>query len=661
VQRGPSTKLAALLDHARRTSPYYATRLASLGERSAEDVLAGLPLLARSEVQREKARLWSSEGDSSTWRVVRTSGTTGEPLEVVLDEEARRVEALAFADHIDRCLGSSAWRDRTLFHLPLHVGAASGAMAAPWNADARVVKWNLIRAWQASDDLFLAALQHLDGHVVTTMPSVAELVASRLVSAGAAGSIVPLLIVLSGEMLDDAVRQQVEDAFGCPVTSLYTLAEAGVVGSECPTGGYHVEEQVAVVEILTEDARPAQAGAEGEVVITPLANRAMPLLRYRTGDVARWVDVPCGCGRPSGRFILSSGRLPVSLVSASGSTVNVIRFAKVIAALDVGRIELRGTGRGVVRVRYESTHALDLSARSVLESSLRSALGPTAQIAIERAPPERSAIPDRGASDPRVRPEPAGPSLPEIAAWLANALAEMTGVEAALITGSYLDPDATTRFSDIDAVVLLDDVPHQNPESWISLVRELRRSLPPLRVHVDLLTDLPARAPLVSCRLLQEQFPVLGDLSTSSLPWPSTDTLRRHGWFWAQEAEAALWSRLTDPALDRADPVRTGWLATKSSLDALRYLYLVRGERVTAGRAVLARALDDRTQGWPWIDDVSEAFDTAREHRPPPDIAGAPSTRYLTAALLCARAVSAGLTHAVHDQSRGRVRDRRTS
>jgi len=178
---------------------------------------------------------------------------------------------------------------------------------------------------------------------------------------------------------------------------------------------------------------------------------------------------------------------------------------------------------------------------------------------------------------------------------------------------------------------------------------------------VDLLTDLPARAPLVSCRLLQEQFPVLGDLNIDNLPWPSTDTLRRHGRFWAQEAEAVLWSRLTDPALDRADPVRTGWLATKSSLDALRYLYLARGERVTAGRPVLARALDDRTLGWPWIDDVSEAFDAAREHRPPPNTGGAPSARYLTAALLCVRSVSAALTDAVRDQSRGRGRERRTS
>jgi phenylacetate-coenzyme A ligase PaaK-like adenylate-forming protein len=636
-----SAKLELLLEYARRTCPFYAARIPEGGARSAEGTLAALPVLTRSDLQRERARLWSTEGDPSTWRLVRTSGTTGEPLEVVLDEEAREAEAIALAEHVDRCLGDRTWRTRTLFHLALHVGAASGAMPAPWDPAAHVVKWNLIRAWQASDPSFLASLAHLDGHVVTTMPSVAELISSRVLAAGAAGSIVPLLIVLSGETLDDTVREQVHAALGCPVTSLYTLAEVGVVGSECSAGGYHMEDQVAVVEILDEFAHSRPLGAEGDVVITALSNRAMPMIRYCTGDRGHWAERPCGCGRSSDRLVLRGGRRPVALVSADGATVNVIRFAKVIAGLNVDRIALRGTGPGAVRAQYHADRALELSARSLLESTLRSALGPTASIVIERASPEETVAENGHRLHQQARAEPAGPSTPEVAAWLKDAIAEWPGVEAAVITGSYLDPEATTRFSDIDVVILLDEVVYERDRwTFVPLVRELRSRLPSLRVSLDVLRALPDRAPLLACRLLEEQFPVLGTLSTRNLPWPRKETLRLHGRTWAQDTHAALWDRLTDPALDRSDLLRTAWHAAKQSVNALRYVYVVHGEHVTASRAVLSMAVDDHSRDWPWTDVVLEAFDVAREHRPPPDPASAPAERYLAASMSCVESVS---------------------
>ena len=567
----------------------------------------------------------------------------GRPIEIVLDEEARRVEALVLAEHIDRCLGTGTWRRRALFHLTLHAGAASGSMPAPWDPAARVVKWNLIRAWQAGDDSFLASLHHLNRHVVTSMPSTIELASSRLESIGAAGSIAPLLLVLSGETLDDAVRRQAEGTFDCPVTSLYTLAEAGIVGSECPLGGYHVEDHVVVVEILDGHSRRVPPDETGEIVITPLSNRAMPLIRYRTGDRGRWADARCGCGRSGDRFALDSGRRPVSLVSASGAAVSTVRFAKVISGLDVDHVELRGGGPGAVRVRYQSPRALDLGARSLLESALRSALGPTARIAIERVGADGPVRATGAPADTAVRPEPAGPSPPEVAAWLGDVLARRPGVEAAVLTGSYLDPEATTRFSDIDVVVLLEQSAGEAFDSSVPFVRELRVSVPLLRVNFDALRGLPDRAPLLSCRLLLEQFPVLGALSSDNLPWPSTDVIRRHGRFWVQEAEARLWSALTDPEVGRRDPLRTAWLAAKHSLDALRYLFLCRRERVTAARPVLARALTEGSPDWLWIGDVREAFDVAREHSPPPDAAGDGPARYLAAALLCLRFVAARL------------------
>jgi phenylacetate-coenzyme A ligase PaaK-like adenylate-forming protein/predicted nucleotidyltransferase len=613
---------------------------------SGEDVLNELPVLTRSDLQRQGARLWSRQGDSSTWRLVRTSGTTGEPVSVLVDEDTRSAEAMVLAGHIDRCLDTDTWRQRTLFHVTLHAGAST-VTSAPSGWIPRAVKWNLIRAWQADDDSFVESLRHLSGHIVTTMPSAAELISSRILAAGAGGSTVPLLVVLSGETVWDRQRETVEAAFDSRVTTLYTLAEVGIVGSECEAGGYHVEDQVAVVEILDDLGRPTPMGAEGELVVTSLVNRAMPLIRYRTGDRGRWENAPCTCERASTRLFLAHGRRPVSLVAESGATVNVVRFSKLIAGLDVHRINIRGLGRGDVRVEYEAEGLLDRSSHLLLESALRSALGPTASIVICRSSPTESDVHEGEHGASPIHAEPAGPSAHEVAAWLRSALSNsprVNEVEAAVITGSYLDAEATTRFSDIDIVILLKET--ADGAAWqtmVPLAAQLRRELPQLRVNVDSLAAVRTLAPLLAARLLQEQLPLIGTLTTDNLPWPSIASVRAHGRYWTQESHALLWTSLTDPSIDRKDVLLTAWLAAKQSVGALRYHYLARGARVTASRDVLAMALEDKQHSGPWLEHVVEAFDVAREHRPPPDPASSPSKRYITASLSCLGFVRDGL------------------
>jgi len=101
--------LAELLRYARRAVPYYQTRIPAgpLDETTAARVLAGLPVLSRAEVRAQRGRLWSTEGDARTWKRIRTTGTTGEPLKVVLDPPAQQQELAVLAAHADDLLGST--------------------------------------------------------------------------------------------------------------------------------------------------------------------------------------------------------------------------------------------------------------------------------------------------------------------------------------------------------------------------------------------------------------------------------------------------------------------------------------------------------------------------------------------------------------------------
>lgn len=98
------------------------------------------------------------------------------------------------------------------------------------------------------------------------------------------------LAISTSDLLDDGTRNYIGDVLGCPVADAYGMSElSAMVAMECPThSGLHVNTDQVYVEVLDPNSDvPVQLGEVGEVVVTDLNNILMPLIRYRTGDVAR--------------------------------------------------------------------------------------------------------------------------------------------------------------------------------------------------------------------------------------------------------------------------------------------------------------------------------------------------------------------------------------
>lgn len=117
-------------------------------------------------------------------------------------------------------------------------------------------------------------------------------------------------------------RECISDAFSCPVYDDYGMTEVGPIASQCCLGRYHIIEHNVSLEILDQDGLPVTPGEMGEVVVTDIRNRAMPLIRYRTGDLSTMpntTDCTCGWrsmrqlsaieGRKANSFQLPSGRI----------------------------------------------------------------------------------------------------------------------------------------------------------------------------------------------------------------------------------------------------------------------------------------------------------------------------------------------------------------
>jgi phenylacetate-CoA ligase len=99
-------------------------------------------------------------------------------------------------------------------------------------------------------------------------------------------------VLTSSETLFSHQRDEIAKAFGAPVFDLYGNTEQSGLLGQCELGGYHDFMEHSVVEILNPD----QTGL-GELVATSLINYAMPLLRYRTGDMVQLSGERCACGR----------------------------------------------------------------------------------------------------------------------------------------------------------------------------------------------------------------------------------------------------------------------------------------------------------------------------------------------------------------------------
>jgi phenylacetate-CoA ligase len=144
-------------------------------------------------------------------------------------------------------------------------------------------------------------------------------------------------LICIGEPLRDeklnplAVTRELADLFpNATAHSTYASSECVSPFCECPAGcGGHLLPDIAVLEIVDSAGRRLPDGEVGEVVITPLGIRGMPLLRFRTGDMSFMLTTPCACGRHSPRLGPIIGRRN-EMMKVQGTTLYPAAFFNVL-------------------------------------------------------------------------------------------------------------------------------------------------------------------------------------------------------------------------------------------------------------------------------------------------------------------------------------------
>lgn len=313
-------QLDALLRHACSTVPYYRESWRGLydpGEPLTPERYSRLPLLTRSELQANFDALKSTGIPSAHGPVAesRTSGSTGQPVRVLKTGLVQLFwQAIVLREHL--------WFGRDLngklasIRQGVTEGEADGWGPAT-DAVARTGRSATLPI-RTDVDTQLQWLERQQPDYLLTYPSnLAELVKSS----AERGIRFPRLreVRTFGELLPPETRELCWQAWGVRVADAYSSDEAGYIALQCPEHEhYHVQSESVLLEILDEQGSPCAPGEVGRVVLTPLHNFAMPLVRYEIGDYAE-AGAPCGCGRGLPVLLHIAGRVRNMLVLANGA------------------------------------------------------------------------------------------------------------------------------------------------------------------------------------------------------------------------------------------------------------------------------------------------------------------------------------------------------
>ena len=304
IQALQLNQLSGLLDHAFATVPFYRDRLADVcnANEATEltiDMWRQIPVLKRSDVVKAGTALHSTAVPSSFDPIsgVSTSGTTGEPVTI----KKSSVDQLFF--HANR-LRAHRWTGAEFSRPVANITAlnahtkklADQNKAVPWAAGHVSGPMYYCDISRPVDDKIDWLLKTKVAYLMTSPSNLRDLITrskARNISFGTLSH-----VICTGEPLDNETRALCHEEWDLPVWDIYSTQETGIVAAQCPDHAHlHTMAETVMVEVLDNNDSPCQPGQTGRVIMTPLQNFVMPLIRYEIGDQAEVGEAACSCGR----------------------------------------------------------------------------------------------------------------------------------------------------------------------------------------------------------------------------------------------------------------------------------------------------------------------------------------------------------------------------
>jgi phenylacetate-CoA ligase len=307
--------------------------------------IAKVPILTKAAAKKFKNELINTKFLNSSFPL-RTSGSTGEPFEVLVSTNAWAVEQGVVWRHW--IWGGYRFRDEMA--IIRSFSPKKGQSLIKYDKIRNFTYYSPFHMNEENMHMYLTVIKYRNTKVLRGYPSS---ILTLAIHAKKHGITIPTLkfILTASEVLSDVDRGFIEDVFKCKISNHYGLAEVCVMMGDCEKHeGLHNYDEYGYVEFLpTEDSKYCK------IVGTNLHNYAMPLIRYDTGDLAELTITPCSCGRNLPTIKNIVGRSDSNIVSQEGFKIPTVNFYTMFEKiLSVNRWQIIQRDLNYVEVVVES-------------------------------------------------------------------------------------------------------------------------------------------------------------------------------------------------------------------------------------------------------------------------------------------------------------------
>jgi phenylacetate-CoA ligase len=389
-------RLTALLTHAGTHVPYYRDLFAGLGFDPASVSytadLQRLPFLDKTAIRTNTEALKSDRAVGLAR--FNTGGSSGEPLIFFIGNE-RVSHDVAAKWRATRWWGVDIGDPEiVLWGSPIELTSQDRLRQL---RDA-FMRTRLLPAFEMSPDKvrgFIADIRTMRPKMLFGYPSAFAHIAGYAREHGIRLDDLGIRVAfVTSERLYDHQRELIQSVFGCPVANGYGGRDAGFIAHQCPAGGMHLTHEDIIVEIVDSEGRVLPAGESGEIVVTHLATKDFPFIRYRTGDVGVLDDKPCACGRTLPLMKEIRGRSTDFLVARDGTVMHGLSLIYIVRDLPGVRqfkIEQESLDRTRILLVTDDTFSVDCLPG--IEQGAKARLGEEVTVDIclvDEIPPEKS-------------------------------------------------------------------------------------------------------------------------------------------------------------------------------------------------------------------------------------------------------------------------------
>jgi phenylacetate-CoA ligase len=295
--------------HTAKVSEHYARTLAHIDPRDIRslDELDQLPFTTKDDLRAAYPYGLLARPPGEMIRMHASSGTTGSPTAMFYT--ARDVST--WADLVARCLHMTGIRPGDVFQNMSGYGLFTGGLGIHYGAER--LGCLTIPAGAGNSKRQIKLLKDFKVSSIHIIPSYALHLASVFADSGVDPRDLDLRIALIGaEPHTEESRMRIEELLGVKAYNSYGLSEMNGPGVafECQVqNGMHLWEDAYIAEIIDpETGRTLPEGELGELVLSTLTREGMPVLRYRTRDLTRFIPGTCACGRRHVRIDRIMGR-----------------------------------------------------------------------------------------------------------------------------------------------------------------------------------------------------------------------------------------------------------------------------------------------------------------------------------------------------------------